>query len=1217
MKKRLLAVILLLLLAVCVFAVSAAAEEPALPSTCEHCKTEVTWIALDEAKLAEISAMSTPTLTTGHYYLAFEGESCDVAAMTLSANKNVCIYMNGKTLNGTTRAFIVREATLNIMGEGTLLGHGTSTTTYGGTIYGAAGSEINVYRTQLCFEQAADIKADNGGVLYIAGACNLYDVTVSGGVAKTGGNCFVSETGHLRISGGSIGTGSATTGKSMYVRGYVTLEKDATVAELYFNPKTGGPEIGEFLTIKGAYTGTMKLRTSSTYLVDGGDIGNSDDAELTGAQLSIHNSSLYIVVDGNDIKLSLTKPTFKRDAYCEHCKKTVQWTGLTEADSETGYISTGHYYLAFSGASCAFGTKTIVGHDQICLDLNGKHLDSTDRSFHVHTGLLNIMDSVGGGLVTGRGITGQTYGGNLFVRENGTVNIYGGKYSYKVADDGRDVVLRGGVIYARGTVNLYDGEIYGGAAKIGGNVYVDIVKDSDTGLYRYGTLNLYGGSIGENAALSTGASTKAPCVYAKSYVTLAGDAKANQIYFEVDGNGPAQLDMLTVADAYIGTTELYFTSYKEGMDVGTNDNADLSGANISVINDANAQILPYGDDLLVIGTDPAVILNDAAVTGTYDTLSAAIAAYDSSMGRIVLLSDCADAVTLTKDLYIDLNGYALTGKISGDKTLYCMDSRTDDYTVADGVYSRLPVTDGIKIAGIPVEFEGAEDGYLMIEEDGMLSFHRVNLQIKSMSLRSENVGVYFNSDFAGDEMVKARVQKFGVALNAIEEPTVSNIGTTSKLTSFSPEKFNTDAESTSSLLYGIMKPTNSESVNKEHASTVVYGRAYIQLGENEYMLGQTQNRTLQEQVEATDSGFANMTTVQMKNILDLCSAYSGIVADWQIPTINTWINNLNNRINADYSPYLSPESWPTNVAAQAIADGKIHYYFMSGEGMLISQTQSQKDKWGDACLVVFPNGENMLIDTGPNAYGPVLTRNLLRMGVTKINYLVITHPHSDHVNGAFAKLNVLDENGFLNNIQVEQVLHRGGWDPDSTNSTLAQRICDERGIAIDIMEKGDIYEIGGVKAEVIWPLVGTGDTLVSGGEEVNNMSIVIRFDYGEHSSLFTADLYLAGEDMVLANTAPEVLDVDFLKVPHHGYLTSSGVGFLKAISPELAVSTGFLHIPERLRTRYADCGIEFLDDGTRGYIHVTADATGEMLYTTTRNDAPVDGGEVNPDEDAG
>ena len=146
MKKRLLAVILLLLLAVCVFAVSAAAEEPALPSTCEHCKTEVTWIALDEAKLAEISAMSTPTLTTGHYYLAFEGESCDVAAMTLSANKNVCIYMNGKTLNGTTRAFIVREATLNIMGEGTLLGHGTSTTTYGGTIYGAAGSEINVYR---------------------------------------------------------------------------------------------------------------------------------------------------------------------------------------------------------------------------------------------------------------------------------------------------------------------------------------------------------------------------------------------------------------------------------------------------------------------------------------------------------------------------------------------------------------------------------------------------------------------------------------------------------------------------------------------------------------------------------------------------------------------------------------------------------------------------------------------------------------------------------------------------------------------------------------------------------------------------------------------------------------------------------------------------------------------------------------------------------------
>lgn len=1217
MNKRFLVLALVLLLAVCAFAVTAAADEPALPTTCEHCKKEVTWTALDEAKLAEISAMSTPTLATGHYYLAFEGDSCDVASMTLAANKTVCIYMNGKTLNGTTRAFIVREATLNIMGEGTVLGHGTSATTLGGTIYGAAGSEINVYKTQLRFEQAANIKADNGGVLYIADACNLYDVTVSGGVAKTGGNCFVSEMGHLRISGGSIETGSATTGKSMYARGCVTLEKDASVAELYFSPKAGGPEIGDFLTIKGAYTGTMKLRTSSSYLVDGGDIGNSDDADLTGAKLSIYNSSLYIVVDGDDIKLSLTKPTLKRDAYCEHCKKTVQWTGLTDADSGAGYISTGHYYLAFSGASSAYGTKTIVGHDQICLDLNGKHLDATDRSFHVHTGVLNIMDSVGGGLVTGRGITGQTYGGSLFVRENGTLNIYGGKYSYKVADDGRDVVLRGGVIYTRGTVNLYDGEIYGGAAKIGGNVYVDIVKDSDTGLYHYGELNLFGGSIQDNAALSTGASTKGPCVFSKALVTLSGDANVEQIYFEVDANGPAQMEMLTVSDAYTGTTQLHFNSYKEGMDVGTNNNADLSGAHITVTNDTKAQILPYGDDLLVIGSDPAVILNDTAVTGTYDTLSAAIAAYDSSMGRIVLLSDCADAVTLTKDLYIDLNGYALTGKISGDKTLYCMDSRTDDYTVADGIYSRLPVAEGINIAGIPVEFEGAEDGYLMIEEDGMLSFHRVNLQIKSMTLRSENVGVYFNSDFAGDEMVKARVQKFGVALNATEEPAVSNFGTTSKLTSFSQEKFNTDAESTSSLLYGIMKPTNSESVNKEHASTVVYGRAYIQLGEDAYMLGQCQNRTLQEQVEATDGSFANMTTVQMKNILDLCDAYSGIVADWAIPTINTWITDLHDRTNGDYSPYLSPDSWPTDVAAQAIADGKIHYYFMSGEGMVLSPNGSQKDRWGDACLIVFPNGENMLVDTGPALYGPVLTRNLLRMGVTKIDYLVITHPHSDHVNGAFHKLNVLDENGFLNNIQVEQVLHRGGWDPESTNSTLAQRICDERGISIDIMEKGDIYEIGGVKAEVIWPLVGMGDTLVSGGEEVNNMSIVIRFDYGEHSSLFTGDLYLSGEEMVQANTAPEVLDVDFLKVPHHAYLTSSGVSFLNAISPELAVSTGFLNIPAKLRTRYADCGIELLDDGTRGYIHVSADTTGAMEYETTRNDEAIDGGEVAPDEDAG
>ena len=54
-----------------------------------------------------------------------------------------------------------------------------------------------------------------------------------------------------------------------------------------------------------------------------------------------------------------------------------------------------------------------------------------------------------------------------------------------------------------------------------------------------------------------------------------------------------------------------------------------------------------------------------------------------------------------------------------------------------------------------------------------------------------------------------------------------------------------------------------------------------------------------------------------------------------------------------------------DVSAEAVADGKIHYYFMSTEGFVTSPTAADNIyKWGDSCLIVFPNGETMLVDTG-------------------------------------------------------------------------------------------------------------------------------------------------------------------------------------------------------------------------------------------------------------
>ena len=146
--------------------------------------------------------------------------------------------------------------------------------------------------------------------------------------------------------------------------------------------------------------------------------------------------------------------------------------------------------------------------------------------------------------------------------------------------------------------------------------------------------------------------------------------------------------------------------------------------------------------------------------------------------------------------------------------------------------------------------------------------------------------------------------------------------------------------------------------------------------------------------------------------------------------------------------------------------------------------------------------------------------------------------------------------------------------------------------------------MGEVTVKVLWPQVGTSETIVSGTPGVNNSSMVMRFEYGEHSSLFTGDLYEAGELFcVSANDAAD-MDVDLLKVPHHGHKTSSFDMLLGATSPELAVATGSLNISNEVRDRYAAYEIPLLYNYINGFIHISVGTDGVMETQTTRNDTP-------------
>lgn len=299
----------------------------------------------------------------------------------------------------------------------------------------------------------------------------------------------------------------------------------------------------------------------------------------------------------------------------------------------------------------------------------------------------------------------------------------------------------------------------------------------------------------------------------------------------------------------------------------------------------------------------------------------------------------------------------------------------------------------------------------------------------------------------------------------------------------------------------------------------------------------------------------------------------------------------------DYTSYLCP--WDTDVVAQAKVDGKLHYYFMTAEDLF-------EGKWGDSCLMVFPDGTTLLLDSGVKGYGPVLLQNLQKMGIVKLDYIVISHPHSDHQNGVFHPENI--ETGVLGHIPVGKVYFSKIVTTFREDHSYVEDTCKAKNIPCEILELGSSVQLtDNVSMEVLWPMPGTKDRVFTSAQynlEINQNSMVARIDFGEHRALFAGDLYNTAEMLCLIKNGAQKLQADLLKVPHHGHDTSGSREFLAAVNPELAVATGRVEIPEELRKRYEQENIELLYDLIHGYIHISVDSTGEMIYETSRHNTP-------------
>ena len=189
---------------------------------------------------------------------------------------------------------------------------------------------------------------------------------------------------------------------------------------------------------------------------------------------------------------------------------------------------------------------------------------------------------------------------------------------------------------------------------------------------------------------------------------------------------------------------------------------------------------------------------------------------------------------------------------------------------------------------------------------------------------------------------------------------------------------------------------------------------------------------------------------------------------------------------------------------------------------------------GDACLVTFPTGERIMIDTGPFESRDKVVDQLHALGVDRLDAVYVTHGHADHTGNLLTLVRRFD---------AAKVYHGGG---EGDYDDLLDKV-RRRGAKVMPLLEGDAITYGDAVLTVLSPLQNRIY------DDLNGSSAVLRLTYGENAALFMADATIQTEEYMLFRYHRAELQSDVLKVGHHGSPSSSSLRFLQVVSPALSV----------------------------------------------------------------
>lgn len=186
------------------------------------------------------------------------------------------------------------------------------------------------------------------------------------------------------------------------------------------------------------------------------------------------------------------------------------------------------------------------------------------------------------------------------------------------------------------------------------------------------------------------------------------------------------------------------------------------------------------------------------------------------------------------------------------------------------------------------------------------------------------------------------------------------------------------------------------------------------------------------------------------------------------------------------------------------------------------------------CSLVQCGGEYMLIDSGEEEYIEVVSDHIDMFGVSSFKYVVITHPHSDHMGGMYEILSEKTTDFII----MPEIAN------DISEYEKLTEVIANKNLSVLHPSAGDVYQLGDSIFTILAPCSAVY-------EDINNYSVVIKFDYMETSFLFTGDCEKISEEEMLRMGYD--ISSDVIKVAHHGSMTSSDKTFIRNVRPMIAV----------------------------------------------------------------